>query len=100
MPLILPEFRHFLDQWRLGKTISALSGLGSRSVLDLLNSIGPEQIKKLEEYFKTEISIMKLDNSIVKNHSMKIDENLCGYVGFKDLCVFRKKDDVSLTFWR
>jgi hypothetical protein len=100
MSSILPEFRHFLDQWRLGKTIPALAALGSQSVLDLLNSIGPEQIKKLEEYFETEVIVNKFDKNIVKNHSMKIDDSLCGYMGFKDFCIYRKDDQVSLTFWR
>lgn len=97
---ILPEFRHFLDQWRLGKTIPALGGLGSKSVLDLLNSIGEDQVKKLEEHFGTTVVVNKLNSNIVKNHFIGINDSLCGFVEFKDFCISRNKEEVFLTFWR
>ena len=100
MTEILPEFRHFLDQWRLGKTIPALGGLGSKSVLDLLNSLEVEHIKRLEEYFGSSIVLRKLDNSAVKNHDINFGDSLCGFTAFKDFCVYRDKEKISLTFWR
>jgi hypothetical protein len=100
MPEILPEFRHFLDQWRLGKTIPALGGLGTKSVLDLLNSLQTEHIKRLEDYFGTSVFVDKLEPSIVKNHSIKVDDTLCGFTQFKSFCVSRNSKDLLLTFWR
>lgn len=97
---ILPEFRHFLDQWRLGKTIPALGGLGSKSVLDLLNSLEVDHIKRLEDYFGTSIVVSKLDTNVVKNHSIKVGDDLCGFTAFKDFCISRNKESISLTFWR
>lgn len=97
---ILPEFKHFFDQWNLGKMIPALGGLGSKSVLDLLNSFEDSQIKKLEDYFKTSVVINKVDYNIVKNHNIKLEDKICGFVEYKDFCVYRDKENISLTFWR
>jgi len=100
MPEILPEFRHLLDQWRLGKMIPALGGLGSKSVLDLLNSLQKEQIKRLEDYFGTSIIINKISSSIVRNHTIKANDTLCGFTEFKEFSISRNSKEVSLTFWR
>lgn len=97
---ILPEFRHFLDQWRLGKTIPALGGLGSKSVLELLNSLDETHIKRLEEHFGTSIIVMKIGPNIVKNHLIRKNDTLCGFTEYKDFCISRNKEDVFLTFWR
>lgn len=97
---ILPEFRHFLDQWRLGKTIPALGGLGAKSVIDLLNSLEDDHIKKLEKHFNTSIIVNKLETNIIKNHFIKTNDTMCGFIGFKDFCITRNKENVFLTFWR
>ena len=36
--LLLPEFRHFFDQWQLGQHIPGMKALAKRSVLDVLNA--------------------------------------------------------------
>lgn len=97
---LFPEFRHFFDQWRLGKTIPALGGLGSTSVIDLLNSLNSNHVETLEKYFGVRIVLNKLDPNFVKNHSFSIDGDLCGFMGFQDLCAYRNKDKVFLTLWR
>lgn len=97
---ILPEFRHFFDQWNLGNITSALSNLASKSVFDLLNSLKEEQIKKLEVYFGTSVVVEKLEHGIVKHISINTNDSLCGFTEFKDFCLARNKDKVFLTFWR
>jgi len=97
---LLPEFRHFFDQWHLGKTISVLGGLGSKSVLDLLNSLDKSHIEVLEKHFGEKIIVNKLNTSIVQNHSLDLDENLCGFVEYRDFCAYRNKDEIFLSFWR
>jgi hypothetical protein len=99
---MLPEFRHLFDQWQLGKTIPALGGLGSRSVLDLLNSLESEHLEKLEKYFRQKVTINKIDNSIVKNYSFspQDSDDLCGFIEYKEFCAYRSKDSIHLSFWR
>lgn len=100
---ILPEFRHFFDQWSLGQRIPALNTLAKRSVLDLLNSLNEDQIAKLEEYFKDTILVDKIDNRLVAHYKTSTnDENneFCKFSGYRDFCLTRKGDQVSVTFWR
>lgn len=97
---ILPEFKHFFDQWNLGKMIPALSEMGSKSVLDLLNSLDTNHIQKLENYFGDSVIVNKINYNIVKSHEMLLGDSLCGFVEYKDFCVHRNKENLSLTFWR
>jgi len=99
-PEILPEFRHLFDQWRLGKLVSALSSLGAKSVLDLLNSLNSDHIKRLENHFGVSIIVNKLESNVTKHHAIGMEDSLCGFTEFKDFCITRNKDTTSLTFWR
>lgn len=97
---LFPEFRHFFDQWMVGKRVPALTSMAKKSILDLLESIDLKHVEKLEKYFNTKIAIVKLNTKLVKNHQINLDENICGFTEYKDFCVYRKKDQVFLSFWR
>lgn len=97
---LLPEFKHFFDQWLIGKKIPTLSSMGNKSILDLLDSIQDEQIKKLEEYFGQSVIVVKINTNLVNNISLNLDESLCGFIEYKDFCAYRTKDKVFLSFWR
>lgn len=99
----LPEFRHFFDQWSLGQRIPALNTLAKRSVLDLLNALNEDQIARLEEYFKDTILVDKIDNRLVAHYKTSTNEEnneFCRFSGYRDFCLTRKGDQISVTFWR
>lgn len=98
---LLPEFRHYFDQWQLSKVYPGFGNLGSRSVVDLLNSIEAKHLRILEEYFGSSILLNKIDPKIVQNFQCSVDDaNLCEFSGYKDFCFFRDKNQMKITFWR
>jgi hypothetical protein len=98
---ILPEFRHLFDQWQLSKRFAGFSTLGQRSILELLNSLQPDHLQKLKEYFGCVVVLNKFDPSIVKHYDCSIDNfELCTYQGYKEFAVYRKGHDLSFSFWR
>jgi len=100
---ILPEFRSLFEQWALGKRTPGLQNLGKRSLIDFLNSLEKTHLDKLEEYFKDIILLDKIDYHTVHNYNGKIEEiqsKLCKFNGFIDFSVYRKDDQINLTFWR
>lgn len=100
---LFPEFKHYFDQWSLGQRIPGLKTLGKRSVLDFLNSLNEKHVSKLEEYFKDEIILDKIDNRLVVNfecESLEFDKELCQFTGYRDFCLSRTGDKIVATFWR
>jgi hypothetical protein len=99
---LLPEFRHYFDQWQLGQRIPGMKTLGQRSVFELLNSLNETQIKKLEEYFSEEILVDKINHRLTDCYSWQTDEpnELCKFTGYKDFCIHKSKDKIQATFWR
>lgn len=101
--LLLPEFRHFFDQWQLGQHIPGMKALAKRSVLDVLNALDENHIKKLEEYFNESVLVDKIDYKIVAHFDSTIQneaKDFCNFVAYKEFCIFRNKDKISLSFWR
>jgi len=99
---LLPEFRHFFDQWQLGQRIPGMKTLGQRSVLELLNSLNENHLRKLEEYYADTILLDKVDHRLVAHHEWPVDEadGLCEFAGYRDFCLGRDKDRIYISFWR
>jgi hypothetical protein len=99
---ILPDFKNLFDQWTISQTIPGMKFLALKSALELLNSLNENHIQILEEYFSDKILIDRLDHRTIANLSCTVDEinDLCKFSAFKEFCVYRNKDKVSLTFWR
>jgi hypothetical protein len=99
---LLPEFRHFFDQWQLGQRFPGMKTLGQRSVLELLNSLNEKHIRKLEEYFADTILVDKVDNRLVAHHEWSVGEadGLCEFAGYRDFCLTREKGRIYVSFWR
>ena len=102
LQLLFPEFRHYFDQWQLGKRIPGMEYLGQRSVLDVLNSLDKERILKLETYFSDTILVDKLDNRLVVNFDCNLENcnQICEYDGYKDFCFHKDGNGIKVTFWR
>lgn len=99
---LLPELRHLFDQWKLGQTLPGLRTLAQRSILEFLNSLNDEQIKKLEEHFETTIIVDVLNYKLTSHYESSIDEagELCKFSGYKEFALYRNKDQMYLSFWR
>ena len=100
---LLFDFNQQFNQYLLATKVPGLRSLGKRSVIDVLNNLREEHIVKLREYFNTEITIDRIDYHIVKNYNSDISElesNLCDFQGFQDLCLYRKDNQIYISFWR
>lgn len=100
---ILPEFRPHFEQWALSKRVPGMQNLGKRSLIDFLNSLEKPHLDKLEEYFQDIIVLDKIDYRTVQNYNGNIEEiqsDLCKFEGFTDFSIFRKGNQISLTFWK
>lgn len=98
---LLPEFRHYFDQWHLSKVYPGFGNLGKRSIVDLLNSIEDKQLHVLEEYFGCSILINKIDPHIVRNYEASLENaELCQFSDYREFCLSRDKDKIKVTFWR
>lgn len=100
---LLPEFRHYFDQWQLGNRIPAMKTLARRSVYEFFNSLNNEHRKILESYYNCNIILEKIDNRLCMNTELNItdvENNLCEFTGFAEINAYRTKDKVYLTFWR
>lgn len=99
---LMPEFKHFFDQWMIGKRVPGLAEMANKSILNLLESITDDHIKKLEDYFEQTVIVVKINTNLVKNISLDLEKeiNLCGFTEYKEFCAYRGKDDIFLSFWR
>jgi hypothetical protein len=100
---LLPEFRHLFDQWSLSKRVPGMQTLGKRTVIDFLNSLEAEHVRKLEEYFGTTIIVDKVEGHLVKNYEGDlelIEGELCKFHGFKEFSVYRDAEKAYITYWR
>jgi len=99
----MPEMVYLRDQWRMSKMSPMLRGLGRKSLLDFLRSAknGHEDI--LSDYFKTTVTIDKIERSIVKNLVFSVadeDPRFEFEDTYADFSLYRKEDKVYVTFWR
>lgn len=99
---LLPEFRHLFDQWAVSKRVPGLQNLGKRSVVEFINALEDQHVRKLEEYFGDTIILDKVDGTIVRHYESKLEDAdfLCQYADFKQFCVDRDGDNLRVTFWR
>jgi hypothetical protein len=99
----MPEMSHLRDQWRMSKMSPVLRALGRKSLLDFLRSAKGAHEDILSEYFKTTVTIDKIERSIVKNIELDVQEEDPSFE-FEDIytsfSTYRNKDKIYITFWR
>lgn len=99
----LSEFNHIFSQWDFAKQSPALRSLAKRTVLDFLNQLKKEHISLLEEYFNDKISLEKLNYNIVKNYDFPLEKanaELNDLGGSSNFCIYRKDDQLYISFWK
>lgn len=101
---LLPDLRHIFDQWLLSKRVPTLRSLRLRSLMDMLNSLKNEHVRKLEEYFQDSLALDKLDYHIVRNATLSLcfnaDKELSDYVGYGNFTISRDAEQIYISFWR
>lgn len=70
----LPAFKDLFQQWKLGLFVPALRPTGQKALLDFLNQLGDEQIRTLEIHFGTQVTVEKLDYTLVKSNVVSLLE--------------------------
>lgn len=100
---LLPEFRVYFEQWRISKRVPGMQNLGKSVIMSFLLDLKSPQLEKLEEYFKDTIVVDAIDYRTVQNYVGTIDEvqdALCEFEAFTDLAIYRKEDQIKVTFWK
>lgn len=103
---LLPDFKNQFGQWELSRYSPGLRSLGKKALLDILNGFTDEHIRVLESYFKKRITILKLDQKIVKHNCFDLAdaENLLNDLGESDwvgqIVIYRDADQLYITNWR
>ena len=99
----IPEFNQYYHDWLLSIRVPGMRDLGKRAILKFLNSIENNTIEKLESFFGETVIVTRTNDQILKNLNFKycnIENNLCNIDNYKDFCVTRNSENVSITFWR
>jgi hypothetical protein len=69
---LMPKFKDLFQQWKLGQFVPGLRPMAQKALLDLLNQLEEEDIRILEIYLGTTISVEKLDYTLVKTHKVEL----------------------------
>ncbi len=99
----LPEFKDLFQQWKLGLFAPSLRPMAQKALLDLLNQLGDEQIRTLETYFGTSVSVEKLDYTLTKSYKMSLLEleNQIEFLGIEgEMFLHRDANHLYIGFWR
>lgn len=99
---LLPEFRVQFDQWMFSFRIIGLKSHGQKAVLEVLNGLTVEHLKRLEAHFGEPVLMERLNHKLVDHYNFDKDQGdkLCEFTGYKEFCLYRNKDEISVTFWR
>ena len=99
---LLPEFRQQFDQWQLAYRIPGLKAHGQKSVFEVLNTLEERHLKILESYFNEPVLMQRLNHKLVDHYNCKIEDadRLCEFTEYRDFCLHRNNDQLSITFWR
>lgn len=98
---LLPEYKNIFGQWILGKQVSSLAFVSQKSLAILLESLTPEQVKILEEYFQENIFIETIQHTSVSNFVFKLDGGLSDIEPLgNNFCISRDEKNLYMTFYR
>ncbi len=98
----LPEYRYLFDQYNLAHRVSGLGQMAKQSVLELLNALDGNHLKKLENHFGETVFVNKLNNKLVDHYDCSIDnyERLCEFSEYGGIALYRHNNELKFTFWR
>lgn len=102
----LPDLKHIRDEWKLSKISPVLRNLTKKTIFDLLNKLNKEHEKIISKHLGTSVVVDKIDYCLVKSYDFDINdiEDVLNsmdnefYSYYFSSC--RRKDKISVTFWR
>ena len=97
-----PEFKHYFDQWRLSKQHSFLKNVGMQAVIDLMNNLNDDHIKKIEDFYNFKFKVVKINNKLVNNFEFDLDscDNFLSELPVvANICLYRNKNELFVTSW-
>lgn len=103
--LLPPYYWSFFEQWKLGKQFPMLKQIGKSAILDFINHLNSDDIKKIEDYFGEKVIVEKLNYHTVVNVKIpltdeEICQKLCEVVNFNYFSIWRDIEYLYITFWR
>ena len=99
---LLPEFRVQFDQWMFSNRIPGLRQHGQKAILEVLNGLTLDHLKRLETHFGESVLMERLNHKLVDHYNCNKDsaDRLCEFVGYQEFCLYRNQDELCMTFWR
>jgi len=94
-----PEFKHYFDQWELARHHSFLRNKGVQSIIDLLNNLNEDHLKKMEKFYNVKFMVKKINDKLVYNSDFEIDEKFNNLPIMSNFCIYRNKEKVFITSW-
>lgn len=100
----MPDLIYLRDQWRISKMTPVLRSLGKKSLLEFLRNAKKSHEEIISDHFQSLVTIDKIERHLVRNISFSVDDDNDVvfdshelYTGFS---VYRKNNDIFMTFWR
>lgn len=100
---LMPEFRHYFDQWSLAQQHTFLKQTGKQAVLDLLNNLNENHAEIISSYFGMKVTIDKFNNRTVREYNFSVaelPEKIKDVQDHGHLFLYRNGDQVYLCTWR
>ncbi len=91
------DLRHIFDQWMLGFRIPALISMRNKAKLDLMAELTEDHVKIIEEFYKTSLTLERINYNIVENLNFPISDIK---VNFENFAIYRNKNEARITAWR
>ena len=71
---LFPELTSTFQKWAIGVR-SGINSIAKDALLEFLEKVTEEQLKKLESYFSSPVSTEKQDKHLIKNSVINIKDN-------------------------
>lgn len=100
---LFPEFKDLFQQWKLGLLVPSLRPMAQKAQLDLLNQLGHDHVRILEQYFGTSVEVVKLDYTLIKDHKVLLKdlENHIECLGIEgEMFLHRDANHIYIGTWR
>ena len=99
----LEKYKFLFQTYNMALTVPFLSNLKTRTILEFIDLLQPEDIKIISEVLQRDISVTKPSFAKVKNFGC-YTENLEFFMedvsNYTDICLSRKDDKIKVLLWR
>lgn len=99
----LEKYKFLFQTYNMAMSVPFLASLKTRTVLEFMDLLQPEDIKVISEVLQQEVSITKPSFAKVKSFGCYTD-NLEFFVddvsNYTDICLSRKGDKIKVLLWR